>query len=99
MIVVAGTVRIRPETRAAAVAAARTMAAATRLEPGCVAYRFAFDLDDPDCVHLFEEWTTAEALASHFATPHMAAFQAQLGGLIAAPPAIRRYVVEHADAM
>jgi quinol monooxygenase YgiN len=96
MLVIAGSVRIRADRRDAAVAAARAMIAATRREAGCVAYRFSFDLDDPDLVHLFEEWQSAEALAAHFASPHMAAFQGVLGDVLAGAPEIRRYDVASA---
>jgi quinol monooxygenase YgiN len=96
MIVIAGTVRVRPDRRADAMAAARAMAAATLREPGCRAYRFAIDLDDPDVVHLFEEWTDGDALARHFGTPHMATFQAAIAGALAEVPAFRRYEVSSA---
>ena len=99
MIVISGTVRIRPEARAAVVAAARAMAVATRAEPGCGAYRFAFDVEDPDVVHLFEEWASEDALARHFQTPHMVAFRAQLPSLLAGPSTIHRYTVSARGAL
>src|SRR5215470_10381624 len=99
MIVIAGTARIRPEGRAAAVAAARAMVAATRKEPGCRAYRFSADLDDPNLICIFEEWDSAEALASHFASEHMRLFREALPAVLAEAPAFRRYTVASADAM
>ena len=48
MIVIAGSVAVRPERREEAVRVACTMATATRKEPGCVSYRFSADLDDPN---------------------------------------------------
>ena len=92
MIVIAGTVPVRPDRRAEAVRVAVAMAEATRAEPGCVTYRFAADL-------VFEEWEDEAALARHFATAHMAAFRRALPELVAGPSAIRRYVVERAAAM
>jgi len=91
MIVVTGTVRVRADRRAEAAAVAREMAAATRREAGCVSYRFATDLDDPDTICIVEEWESAEALRRHFATPHMATFQARIPELVAGPPAITFY--------
>src|SRR6185503_126047 len=41
MIVIAGTVRIRPERRDDAIRHALAMAEASRAEAGCVAYRFS----------------------------------------------------------
>ena len=91
MIVVAGTVRIRPDRREHAIRVAREMVAATRREAGCVSYRFAVDLDDPDTVCIVEEWESVEALRRHFATPHMAAFQREIPELVAGPPSIAFY--------
>jgi quinol monooxygenase YgiN len=93
MIIVAGTVRIRPETRTLAVAAATAMATATRRERGCLAYRFAFDIEDANCVHVFEQWASADALMEHFSTSHMGTFRARLAEIIAAPPELTRFVV------
>jgi quinol monooxygenase YgiN len=91
MIIVSGSVRIRPDARDEAVRAARTMAEATRAEAGCRTYRFSFDMADPVLVYIYEEWESAEALERHFATPHMAAFQQALPGLLSGPVSIDRY--------
>jgi quinol monooxygenase YgiN len=91
VILVTATVRVNPERRAEAVRAAIAMAAATRAEAGCREYRFAIDVEDPDRVLLFEAWESEEALARHFQTPHMSAFQAALPGLLAAAPEVRRW--------
>ena len=99
MIVIAGTVRVNPDRRDDALAAARAMATATRREPGCAAYRFAVDIDDQNVVHLFEEWTDADALKAHFETPHMATFRNAIAGVLAAPPEFRRYEVSAAGAL
>jgi quinol monooxygenase YgiN len=93
VIVVAGTIRVKPGARAAARELAQAMATATRAEAGCHHYRFYADLDDPDTFFLFEEWESEAALANHFATDHMRDFQQRIPALIAAPPAIRRYEV------
>ena len=57
------------------------MVAASRAEAGCVSYAYAQDILDPAKLHIVEKWTDAAALAFHFQTPHMAAFQAALAGL------------------
>jgi len=93
MVIVAGHIQIRPECRAAAVAAAVKMMRATAQEPGCRSYRFTSDLEDPNQFHLFEEWADDAALQAHFQTPHMAEFNAAVPPLIAAPPSINRYEV------
>jgi quinol monooxygenase YgiN len=99
MIVIAGSVSVRPERRDDAVRAARAMIAATRRETGCRAYGFHADLDDPNLFLVFEEWESEEALVRHFGTEHMATFGAQLPGLLAGPPKLTRYIVSAADPM
>jgi len=96
MIVIAGSVRVRPEARERAIQVALEMAAATQKEAGCRAYRFSADLTEPTLFYLHEEWDDAGALTRHFATPHMATFQAALPGLLAGPPTITRFEVTSA---
>jgi len=81
MLIIAGTFRIAKERREETLAAARDMMAETRKEPGCHAYRFTADIDDPTLLHLYERWESEEVLRAHFATPHMARFQVTLGAL------------------
>jgi len=99
MIVIAGSVRVKPERREEALRAAVRMMEATRAEPGCRAYRFSADLVDPALVHVFEEWESDEALAAHFGSPHMAEFQRVLPDVLAGGMDFRRYTVTSAQAM
>jgi quinol monooxygenase YgiN len=82
-----------------AIRIASTMARATRGEAGCNRYHFAFDVEDPNLVHVIEEWASAEALAAHFQSPHMAEFQKALPGMLAGAPEFKRYEVSSAGAM
>jgi quinol monooxygenase YgiN len=99
MIVIAGTILVKPERRDEARRAALAMAEATRREAGCISYAFYADLADPGTFFLFEEWESDAALAAHFQSEHMARFQQQVPALVAAPPKIKRYVVEAATEM
>lgn len=80
-LVISVTVHIDPAKREEAFAAAIEVQRATRAEPGCIAYTFSADLEDPSKVHVFERWASEEALEAHFTAPHMAVFQKKLGGL------------------
>ena len=93
MIVVSGTIFIQPNKVEAAIEAAKAMMEKTAEEVGCISYRFYADIEAPDVFRVFEEWESQEALDAHFETPHMAEFRGKIGGLLAAPPAIRRYIV------
>jgi quinol monooxygenase YgiN len=53
--------------------------AATRAEPGCARYSYSVDIADPNLLHVIEEWSDEEAIASHMAAPHMAELMGALG--------------------
>jgi quinol monooxygenase YgiN len=78
MIVIHARVRADAATVAALRAAVTTMEQASRAETGCVDYTFAVELTDPTTIRIVEEWASVDALKAHFATPHMAAFQAAM---------------------
>ena len=80
MIVIHATALIDPAKAGAADAAMREMMVESRKEKGCLAYTFARDLSEAGRYWILEEWESDEILKSHFATPHMAKFQAAMGG-------------------
>jgi quinol monooxygenase YgiN len=94
MILVAGSVKIRSESREQAIQLAIWMQQATQVETGCISYRFSSDLEQPDTIHIFERWTDAAALKAHFATLHMAQSNAQLGAFLLEKPQITQYEIQ-----
>lgn len=93
MLVIAGTISLDPAKREDAIAAAREMMTATQAEPGCISYTFSADLSDDGTFRLFEEWQDQAALDAHFQAPHMAAFQAKMGGFGIRGMDVKRYEV------
>ncbi len=91
MLLIAGTFRIQPEDRDAAIDAMSWMMAETAKEAGCVSYTMSADLTDPTLFHLFEEWESDEHIQAHFVVPHMAVFQEKLGKLGTIERSIYRY--------
>jgi len=81
MILVLGTVRLAPDRIDGARAAMEKMVAASRAEPGCIAYSYAQDLFEPATIHVIEKWRDRQALTDHFATPHMAEWRGVMGSL------------------
>ncbi len=51
---------------------------ATRTEDGCLAYGFSRDVLNPDTLIIAARWRDNAAIAAHFASPHMATFNAVL---------------------
>lgn len=93
LLIVAGEVEIDPSNHDDAIEAARNVMAATREEEGCLEYTIAADLDDPARFVIVERWASPDALEAHFATPHMAEFQAAMGGLGVRRVDVKRYDV------
>ena len=70
MIVIAGTVDLKPEARDAALETTRELMAQTRTQRGCLDYVWAPDSAVPGRIYVFERWQDRDALAAHFAGPY-----------------------------
>jgi quinol monooxygenase YgiN len=93
MLIVAGVIQIDPSHRQAAEEAFQKMRAATLSEAGCIEYQAYAGRADAGTLFMFEKWTDQAALDAHFASPHMAAFGAALGGLGIRAMDVKKYVV------
>jgi quinol monooxygenase YgiN len=93
MIILAGTLRLARGTRADALSPIQTMVEATRAEPGCLTYAFAFDALDDHLLRIFEVFENEAALAAHRASPHMASWRADMLRLGMAERDMSEYVV------
>ena len=91
MLIVLADARFDPAQAEQVRALARPMIEASRAEPGCGGYDYAFDLLEPDLMRVREWWTDEQALRDHFATPHMAAFLKGLRELRPRSVAVRCY--------
>lgn len=82
MIIVAGSAKVDPGSIARLRPVMRAMVDASRAEAGCVFYSLAVDDEAAGAITILEGWRDDAALRAHFATPHMAAFQAGAAGAI-----------------
>jgi quinol monooxygenase YgiN len=78
MIIVMGTAKLATGELDRLGDAMTQQMAATRAEDGCLQYDFSRHADDPDLLIISERWRDQAALDAHFATPHMAEFNAVL---------------------
>jgi quinol monooxygenase YgiN len=92
-LIVAGTFRVPPENLAALAPHMAAVVAASRAEPGCLAYAYGCDLEDPGLIHVFEQWRDQASLDAHFAAPHMAAWREAREPLGFHDRTLRRYEV------
>ncbi len=93
MLILAGTVRLPPENLPAARPFIARMVAASRAEPGCVAYSFAEDLEEPGLLRIFEVFRDREAQQAHAASQHMKDWRATWGDLGIGDKQITHYEV------
>jgi quinol monooxygenase YgiN len=93
MVVVIGTFRIPAERRAEARPAFARILAASRAEPGCLAYAYGEDVLEPGLFHVSEKWESLEALKAHFETPHMAAWRRERDALDMTEREVKAYAV------
>jgi quinol monooxygenase YgiN len=84
MIIVNGTVRFAAGRIDGLRAALTRNVAATRAEAGCLSYSYAVDVEDPDLVHVSEQWESEAAIDAHMAAPHMAEMMGAVGPAIEA---------------
>jgi quinol monooxygenase YgiN len=54
--------------------------AATQAEDGCEQYVFSRDVTNPNVLLISERWRDEAALGAHMQAPHMAVFNAVIGG-------------------
>ncbi len=99
MLVISGEIRVAPESRAKAVAAMIRVEQATRKEAGCLTYTFYADLEDPNCLRIFEEWESDAALAAHFKAPHIAVFRAEMAEVKVLSRQLKKYEVSGASTL
>ena len=93
MLVVIATLTGKPDKREAIAPALAKLAAASRGEAGCLSYRFAQDVEDPDSWISVETWEDQASLDAHFGQPHVAELLTLAPDLLDGAPAISTYVV------
>jgi len=76
-------------------AALTSMVEESRKEEGCIAYSYAVDVLNPSKLIIVEKWVDDAALAYHFGTAHMAAFQGSLAGLDIAITELKKFQADN----
>jgi quinol monooxygenase YgiN len=74
MIIVAGSMSFDAADRADVLASLAEVTKASRLDPGCMEYWWAEDLEQPNTFSFYECWESKDLLDAHLAQPHEAAF-------------------------
>lgn len=80
-LIVNGTMRISPEDTDKFTALVQRNVQQTREAPGCIAYTFAVDVNDPNLFHNIEAWNSRDALEAHMKSEVMKAAFAEASRL------------------
>lgn len=79
-LIVVATIIAHPGQQETVRAALEQVVPPSRAETGCLRYELHVDNSDAARFVMLEEWTGAEALAAHEATPHFLTLVAAIGG-------------------
>lgn len=80
--------QVAPEFRDELLRRLSANVAASRMEPGCLAFQMAVQADDPGIIHLWEAFRDQPALEAHWTSPHFLAWKAWYDAL--PPGAVER---------
>ncbi|WFL77030.1 putative quinol monooxygenase [Altererythrobacter arenosus] len=97
MIIITGSVTLKPERREEAIALGLEHSQRSRTEPGCISHDCYITAGDPNRMHFFERWADAEAMKRHFAVPESGAFIRAVGAMASTPPEIAIYTAEEVE--
>jgi quinol monooxygenase YgiN len=87
-LTVIASMRAKPGQEAALRAELLALVPITHQEPGCLNYDLHASTEDPGRFVFHENWTSKAHLDDHLARPHLMAFKAKAGELLAEPPQI-----------
>jgi quinol monooxygenase YgiN len=91
MIVVTGSVAVRPETFEGARRLSLEHVHRSRQEPGCISHAVHVDCENPLTLVFFEQWADRAALTAHFAVPASGEFVRALRSLATGATTLELY--------
>lgn len=93
MIIVTGSVTVRPDAIDEAIALSLEHVRRSRLEPGCRLHSVHRDVEEEHRLVFVEHWEDRAALDAHFAVPASGAFVTALADLAVEPPDMEIFAV------
>lgn len=97
MVIVTGSVRVRPDAIERAIAVSLEHVRRSRDEPGCLLHSVHRDVEDDHRLVFLEHWSDMSALHQHFAVPASGEFVRELTDLAADSPEMAIYTAEPAS--
>ncbi len=93
MMVLILRMKVRPGNRDELLQVIRRMLEPTRVEQGCLGFRFYQDIEDGNAYTFIEEWESREDLEVHFLTESYRELLAVMDLLLAEPPQLDIHTV------
>jgi len=94
MIFTHAEIPIDPERRDQALEIVQTIAGESRDEDGVVNYRATTDIENPNIVHILEQYEDMEAIDVHNNSDHLEDFQSDIEEYLDGEPKLYRHVVD-----
>ena len=91
VLIVTGSVRVRPDVFDHALELSLEHVRRSRTEPGCLLHSVHRDAEDPHRLVFVEHWADASALRAHFEVPASGEFVTELSRLADEPPEMAIY--------
>ncbi len=93
MIIVTGSVTVRPDAIDEAIEHSLEHVRRSRTEPGCLLHSVHRDVEDPNRLVFLEHWVDRSSLDAHFAVPASGEFVGALSAMATMPPDLRIFEV------
>ena len=97
MVIMQGSIPIKPGQFDRALVMAHDLIAATRGVAGYITYEFYRALSDPDAPVVFQEWESMDALVDHLSSPYLESFLRRLPEIFDGGITTRRYLVQDVE--
>lgn len=91
MIIVIGSVTVKEESLAEALAHSQHHVSRSRLEQGCLSHDVTIDGENPNRLIFVERWDSMEDLERHFQVPQSSEFVAAIAQLATVAPDMQLY--------
>lgn len=91
MIIVTGSITVKPENIDAALALSLEHVKRSRLENGCISHAVNIDAEHATTLFFYEQWADNQVLLDHFAVPKSQQFAASLTELAEQAPQLNIY--------
>jgi quinol monooxygenase YgiN len=88
MILITGSVVVRPDALDEALRLAVEHVHRSRSEPGCLTHAVHQDLENPNKLVFVEEWKDLDAVRTHFGVPESGTFVEAISALATEPPTL-----------